>query len=333
MEQRGAHGASLSIVEEQRNGLVRAAVADDDGSPGKVISIALATCEKEYETANDDCALHRALESLGATVDVPVWNGPGLDWQRYDLVVPRTTWDYQQHIAEFGHWLRRVSQTTRVSNPIATLLWNTHKRYLQDVQAAGIRVVPTSFIKEKDEPHVRQLVEDAVQLFGRSRVIVKPAVGATSSDCMVFETRDCHSIVSYVLNLLRGAQDTVLLQPFISSVTVSGEYSVMLWDGRLSHGVRKISSSAEEFRVQEEFGGRNEKWMEIPGEVVQMATRACKCAPGGWHYARCDFLNDEELGWCLIEMEMLEPSFYLEFAEEEQVVRLAAMFARLAKGR
>lgn len=324
-------GLSSSKGEEHQNGVMPSVPNGSDGVVWNDISIALAKCGKTYETADDDHALHQALRSLGVAVDVPVWNTPGLDWQKYDLVVPRTTWDYQQHIAEFGDWLKKVSQKTRVSNPIATLLWNTHKRYLQDVKAAGVQVVPTSFIKETDGPRIQRLVEDAVGRFERSRVIVKPAVGASSSDCMVFKRDDSNSIVSYVQKLLQGRQDTVLVQPFVSSVTVIGEYSVMLWDGKVSHGVRKSSSSADEFRVQEDYGGRNEKWMEIPVEVVKMATQACKSAPGGWHYARCDFLNDEELGWCLIEMEMLEPSFYLEFADKEEVKRLASMFARLAK--
>ena len=111
---------------------------------------------------------------------------------------------------------------------------------------------------------------------------------------------------------------------------MSGEYSLMLWDGKPSHGVCKSSKSSSEFRVQDQYGGTNKAWPEPPKEVVEMAIRACRCAPGGWHYARCDFLKDELLGWCLIELEMLEPSFYLQFAQEKEVKRLAAMLRRLA---
>ena len=174
-------------------------------------------------------------------------------------------------------------------------------------------------------------VWQAVKNFRRSQVLVKPAVGASSSDCMVFDSHDLQSILSHVKNLLQISQDMVLVQPFSNSVTVQGEYSLMLWDGKPSHGVRKIPSSCSfEFRVQEEHGGTNQLWHDPPEQVVQMSLQACQCAPGGWHYARCDFLNDEKLGWCLIELEMLEPSFYLEFAKETEVKRLASLLQRLA---
>ena len=161
---------------------------------------------------------------------------------------------------------------------------------------------------------------------------MEPLSASCSARLADAQLSDAAAAVSHAQKLLSGAQDMVLVQPFSSSVVLLGEYSLMLWDGKPSHGVHKTSSSSSEFRVQEEHGGTNEAWPEPPNEVVEMAIRACECAPGGWHYARCDFLNDEELGWCLIELEMLEPSFYLEFAEEQEVKRLASMLQRLAKG-
>lgn len=57
--------------------------------------------------------------------------------------------------------------------------------------------------------------------------------------------------------------------------------------------------------------------------------KAVDVAPGGWHYARVDFLHDDLLGWRIIELEMLEPSLFLRHCPSEQVSRLAAMFVRL----
>jgi len=293
------------------------------------VSIALATCKKTYETAKDETALHRALQSLNVAIKFPIWSEEEEDWEEYDLVVPRTTWDYQKHFSQFCKWLHIVSQTTRVCNPISTLIWNAHKKYLKDIQTAGIQVIPTAYITNSSV--TKDSVRQAVKNFGRTRVLVKPSVGASSSDCMVFDSHDLQSILSHVKNLLHVSQDMVLVQPFSNSVTVKGEYSLMLWGGKPSHGVRKIPSSRSfEFRVQEEHGGTNQIWHDPPEQVVKMSLQACQCAPGGWHYARCDFLNDEKLGWCLIELEMLEPSFYLEFAKETEVERLASLLQKLA---
>ena len=43
---------------------------------------------------NDDKHLESALNELGIKFEKPVWNDPSVDWSRYSLVIPRTTWDY-----------------------------------------------------------------------------------------------------------------------------------------------------------------------------------------------------------------------------------------------
>ena len=45
-------------------------------------------------------------------------------------------------------------------------------------------------------------VWQAVKNFGRSQVLVKPAVGASSSDCMVFDSRNLQSILSHVKKIV-----------------------------------------------------------------------------------------------------------------------------------
>ena len=55
-------------------------------------------------------------------------------------------------------------------------------------------------------------------------------------------------------------------------------------------------------------------------------------APGGWTYARVDLLRDPDHGWCVIELEMLEPSLFLRHAPAEQITRLAEVLLAQACG-
>ena len=79
-----------------------------------------------------------------------------------------------------------------------------------------------------------------------------------------------------------------------------GEFSVVMWDGAPSHGVRKIPVPGD-YRAQDDWGATDEPW-EAPPEVLDIATRAVACAPGDWHYARVDFLNDSEHGRLVMAM-------------------------------
>ena len=53
--------------------------------------IALATCRELPHGDDDDRELPGLL---GA--EFVVWDDPDVDWDRYDLVVVRSTWDYQE---------------------------------------------------------------------------------------------------------------------------------------------------------------------------------------------------------------------------------------------
>ena len=66
-----------------------------------------------------------------------------------------------------------------------------------------------------------------------------------------------------------GSQDELLLQPFSPSIMEKGEFSVVMWDGAPSHGVRKIPVPGD-YRAQDDYGATDEPW-EAPPEVVDIA--------------------------------------------------------------
>jgi hypothetical protein len=57
--------------------------------------------------------------------------------------VVRSCWDYVPRRAEFLAWAQRVP---RLANPAEVLAWNTDKRYLRELAAAGVPVVPTTWV-------------------------------------------------------------------------------------------------------------------------------------------------------------------------------------------
>jgi hypothetical protein len=98
-----------------------------------------------------------------------VWDAPDVDWTVFDLTVVRYTWDYTEKLDAFLEWAARVP---RLWNPYPVLAWNTDKRYLEDLRARGVDVVPT-----------RWLSPDEVFVAAESGVLViKPAVSAGSRD-------------------------------------------------------------------------------------------------------------------------------------------------------
>jgi hypothetical protein len=83
----------------------------------------------------DDELLLGPLTERGIQAEAAVWDDPAVDWAAFDLAVIRSTWDYHGKLGDFLAWVRRVP---RLANPATAVEWNTDKRYLRELAAAGI---------------------------------------------------------------------------------------------------------------------------------------------------------------------------------------------------
>jgi hypothetical protein len=110
--------------------------------------IALVTCRPQPRIPLDPDlpGLHRALLATGADADVVCWDDPDLDWAGYDLAVIRSTWDYTLRTGAFLAWAERCAALTTLANPPGVVRWNADKRYLGELAAAGVPVVPTRYL-------------------------------------------------------------------------------------------------------------------------------------------------------------------------------------------
>src|SRR5207302_67200 len=103
-----------------------------------------------------------------------VWDGE-VDWASFDLVVLRSAWDYAERRDAFLDWARSVP---RVLNPVSVLEWNTDKeRYLTDLTAGGVPIVPTAFVGPGGRVHPPGgpfVVKPAISAGGRSSARFEP---------------------------------------------------------------------------------------------------------------------------------------------------------------
>jgi hypothetical protein len=107
------------------------------------VRVAFATCSALPCGTGDD---HEAAKLLGATYRS--WDDPAVDWEAYDRVVIRSTWDYTRRIGEFLAWCgrvgsRRLRNQHDLSNQHDLIVFSADKRYLDRFAAAA---VPTIYL-------------------------------------------------------------------------------------------------------------------------------------------------------------------------------------------
>jgi hypothetical protein len=257
--------------------------------------VALATFDGFPELYEDDRLALAPLAELGVDASPVVWDS-GADWAAYDLVVVRSTWDYTLRREEFLDWASRVP---RLHNPFEVLAWNTDKQYLAELAAAGVPVVPTTFVAP-GEAYQTPPYEH----------VVKPTVSAGARDTRRFAAGADSS--AHARALLEAGR-TVMVQPYQVAVDEAGETAVLSFLGVHSHAARKapvlVPTLADPNEV--EISPR----LASPAELaVAQAALACVPSPHPLLYARVDVVPGPDGAPLLMELEVTEPCLFFSQA-------------------
>ena len=102
--------------------------------------IVFAGCRALVDGDGDDAGLIPALRARGLHARWLAWDDP--ESEQADLVILRATWDYIDRLDEFLAWSKRVPNLLNAPDVVA---WNTDKRYLLDLESAGVPTVPSRF--------------------------------------------------------------------------------------------------------------------------------------------------------------------------------------------
>lgn len=266
-----------------------------------MIDVAIVTCERLRQLDPDEAMVLPRLEERGITAKPVVWDDATVDWRDFGATVIRCPWDYAPRRREFVDWAHRVP---RLHNSAHLVEWNTDKRYLADLAAAGIPVVPTTWMPP--DGNVR-LPDDGHWVF-------KPSVGAGSKDAGRYDMglpNQARQAAEHVVRLQRDGL-TVMAQPYITQVDAHGERALVYLDGAYSHTVRKSAMLTGPYRgldalYQPETITAAEP---APGDR-ELAERALAAIPADRAplYARVDIV-DSATGPLVLELEVTEPSLF-----------------------
>lgn len=266
--------------------------------------IALATCSNLPDWEVDDKPLHAALVERGVEVVQPVWSDFDFDWRGCDACLIRTTWDYQDHHEAFIAWAARVATQTRLFNPFELIRWNTDKHYLRDLESRGVSIIETVWLETGAQVDLNRVLAER----GWDKAFLKPVIGSTARETLRFDATDdsIEQATRHLDRLLAG--ESMMLQPYLSSVETEGELSVILIGGQVTHCVRKIPVPGD-YRVQDDFGASDEP-IQLSASDLDLARSIVAKVDWPWLYARVDFLRDRDGQLKLSELEMVEPSLF-----------------------
>lgn len=277
---------------------------------------------------DDDRPLCDLLAGYGVRAEPVVWDAADVDWHSFDLVVLRSPWDYIDRRAEFVAWAGAVP---RLAHPAHLISWNTDKRYLVELDLAGVPVVPAGWVAPGDRWQPPE----------HGEWVVKPAVGAGSRDVGRYQLTDPEHRAAAAAHVARLQERgrLVMVQPYLTAVDRYGETGlVFLADPQqpglvYSHAVRKgpmltgPDTCEEGLYRPERISPRRPTAAELA-----VARRVLAAVPGGPEallYARVDLIPGPTGRPLLVELEVTEPSLFLRHAPGAADRFAAAIASRL----
>ena len=242
------------------------------------------------------------LAKLGWTVDDVCWRDQTVDYSQYDVVVVRSTWDYQAFAEQFMQTLLRIEVSgARLENSFKLMKWNVSKSYLKDLESHGVPILPSIWLSSFDSASIH----NAFSHFEASEIIIKPLVSANADFTYRLSKDDFRKKEQAIKKELDTRE--IMIQAFEKTILDKGEFSLFYFDGEYSHAINKMPANGD-FRVQEEHGGQLRS-IEPSAAMLSLAQKTLAALPDKALYARIDMLQTDK-GLAIIEVELIEPSLY-----------------------
>ena len=271
-----------------------------------------------FPELHDDWPLVRAaLADIGIDAVPVVWSDPSADWSSFDLIVASGAWDSIHRVDEFLAWVaaREAGPTPTVNSP-ATLRWNLDKRYLRELEAAGVPIVPTTWVEPGggrggggggggDGESVVDLPD--------GEVVVKPSISGGGHRTARYRPDEHEDARAHARDLVASGR-TAMIQPYQAAVDELGELGLVFLAGEFSHAIQKdpmirrgvgpLDSLIDNQVVRAATASDGQI------DLGQRAVAAAEALLGPTTYARVDIVEVADGGQALLELELLDPVLF-----------------------
>jgi len=262
----------------------------------------------DTETVDEDKILSEVLTELGISHEIVIWSDPDVNWESFTVLLIKSTWDYFDYYPEFLDWIARMKLLNiPVWNSLDTLLWNSSKEYLLEIEQKGFPVISGIILPAESKPDL-QLIREKIK---SETVVVKPLVSGGAKNTLKIQLSEWDRYVQKLEELLQ--EEDFLVQPFIPQVAEVGEYSLIFFNGEFSHSVLKTPAKSD-FRVQHYYGGTIQEI--LPSESMLASCQKLIDTYGSETlYGRVDGVEINGV-FHLMELELIEPYLFLALSEK-----------------
>lgn len=237
------------------------------------------------------------------------WRDKSVNWNSFDAVIVRSTWDYQSDPNNFINVLANIKDSSaHLENNFEMMKWNMNKYYLHDLTNKNILTVETIW---ENNFSIEKILK-YFSLLNTNEIVIKPNISASAENTFRIKSDEIIKKSKKLETIFSNRE--FMIQPFMSNIISEGEYSLFYFNGQYSHAILK-SPKPKDFRVQEEHGGKIVSINPEPSLKHETENVLSKLSTTPL-YARVDFVRTSSDDFALMELELIEPSLYFNLDEK-----------------
>lgn len=293
--------------------------------------VGIVSCDKWIGKLEEDNNLKNALINLGIDANIISWQ-QSLE-EKYDLLILKSVWGYQNFYKEFKNWLLYVKNNNiPLVNGVDMVLNNIMKDIQFNIlKKNNVDFIDTIFLDQSKllNSHIFEMLDDKSYVF-------KPTISGSgentylvtsSNDKSVPNTIQKEDIVKKYNKMLDDNSDCkIMIQPFISEIN-NGEYSCIFIDGKLTHTMLRFPNIFHEKR-------RPYLVDNVPDSIIQLARDVERIKEfNNYLYMRVDMVlvNGKAK---IMEVELADPDLLTKYIDDSNVKsNVIKTFAKKIEGR
>lgn len=293
--------------------------------------VAIVSCDKWINKLEEDSNLKNELLKLGIDASIISWQQP-LE-EKYDLLVLKSVWEYQNFYTEFKKWLLYIKDNNiPLVNNVDMILNNIMKDIQFEIlKKNNIEFIDTIFLQQSDFSS-----ENILEIFNDKTCVIKPTIsGSGENTYLINNSMDKHvphtitkedATILYRPILDMNDDIKIMIQPFISEIN-NGEYSCIFIDGELTHKM---------LRFPDIFHEKKRPYLvkNVPDNIIELAKKVEKIQEfNNYLYMRVDMVLVDGKAK-IMEVELADPDLLTKYIDDENIKSdVIKTFAKKIEGR
>ncbi len=279
-------------------------------------NIAIVSSDKFKNKVLDDILLRYFILKYKSNCEIVSWEDNNVNYSKYDLIVIRSIWGYQNSIDKFMKWLDKIERCScLVVNDISMLKNNFLKnKQIEILDKNKIPHINTSFIFEKKD--LKKSLDFILKnkFKNINSFVIKPVISGSGNNTYVLSLNGKnHFKNSIKLNEIESKFDFVfdnknngiMIQPFMSEI-FDGEYSVIFIKDKLIHCVKRSTNIfTDRYKV--------EVVKDVDDELIELSNRIININEfKNYIFIRIDLIKTKN-EYKVMEIELLDPDLFFSY--------------------